>query len=1485
LFSYETAQEDVKKAIGLRVFNMLKNWIEKAWHDFDKDAALPERCMDFLDRCISSNDPLKGVATGIRANLVRKKSGDEATVTKAATNPPPVLIGPRENSFTNLMDLNAEEIARQLTLIEWDIWVKIQPWECLGLSWTKKNKETAAPNVLALINRFNVVSGWVATVICTLESPKKRTKAIGKFLEVAGHLMTMGNVNAVMEVVSGLGRGAVFRLKQTWEGLTSQQRKTYEEVKKLTDRSLSYANLRAAVKKLNPPCIPYLGMYLTDLTFIEEGNKDFLNNLINWNKRHLISETIRQIRQYQLQAYVFTPVPWLQTNLREVTVLTEDELYELSEWLEVRPGKERGPKPQLLVKIQKEQEAAAAAAAAAASPSTSAASSSGGSISRGTSAVGGASLKGMAAQHMDSLPLETGHNWPFYEPDSPINVDVDPMTNVVRSGTLVKIVERLTHNSVNPDSNSLFGFLACYRSFSNANEVLDLLISRWSVPPPKDRGAQDTYNSVMLKPIQLRVFNFLKTWLDRHYSDFESNAELKAKLKAFISGPMQQGNEGYAKVLTNSLTKQEQAAAALQNQSAPGSDAPAPITLPPHVTNPSLLDLSGEEFARQLTLIHHRTFVAIRTEELLEQVYRSLDKDTKAKHVVALQAHYHYLFTFSKNELLTADAHNNSGAVASKLLEIVSRLTALRNNFGARAIIEGIDQVLKSKPQLLDNVTVDAKNTFTENKDALVQKASTKVNISPPMVLPLQPFFTEITSAEAGLGAPLPDKRINFEKRLVISDSLIRLITYQKLQYSFHEVPAYVQFFVSHKVVNPVTSGGSGPVGSGFAPMASSSPNSSFVPRMSSSYGGPNGSISSFGSGSGTNEIGAGADNGPFKFFMMDCVLNDEDIKHEIQDIAGEVYRMNLALIQDEIRKILAGKPAAKLPLAAPAPKAAMPVYAAPMVNPMLGHIGPTPGFTAATGGGVPGVSGAAATAPMGIPTLGSSFAANPTFGGSAPTLLPPANLGHPAYGKMSTAPPATMTVGTPPGSFGSGSFGSPLTSTFGSGSLGPSPFGTPLGTNPALANPALANPALGNPALGNPALGNPALGNPALGNPALGMPVNNNPGLVNSPSSGMVSSISSPSLANSGGSVGTGPGVLPTQAEIPVRPVPGGKMPPGLMKIPPGVNTTPKRIIPGTMPPATPPAFTPPGPPTSAPPSVPPSAAPPAAPAEVSIVGGMVRSDSAQSLPTPSPTPPPEIPATPPPSGPRLSSEIAPSEISLSESGGINIPGPGSDEKKTPLPAFPKSRQSFTSASKQASIRDLMAGLGKISPSGSNPSLRGPNPLSGSGSFPTPNASASQGSAGTPPGTPGGHSRSNSNNSLTDAVTGSLSPSSSFVQPPTPEPSPSPAQQPDLRSLASQQLAIDFPSAQLVQWSGVEPGTNETLVTDLLKTERASHVCSINPSISVTDINNLVRVGKLFKQQNPTLPLACIVLTFNIDAAANELAGRYKMKVYQLKQ
>lgn len=47
--------------------------------------------------------------------------------------------------------------------------------------------------------------------------------------------------------------------------------------------------MREALHRCDPPCIPYLGMYLTDLSFIEEGTPDFTpDGLLNFSKMRMV---------------------------------------------------------------------------------------------------------------------------------------------------------------------------------------------------------------------------------------------------------------------------------------------------------------------------------------------------------------------------------------------------------------------------------------------------------------------------------------------------------------------------------------------------------------------------------------------------------------------------------------------------------------------------------------------------------------------------------------------------------------------------------------------------------------------------------------------------------------------------------------------------------------------------------------------------------------------------------------------------------------------------------------------------------------------------------------------------------------------------------------------------------------------------------------------------------------------------------------------
>ena len=80
-------------------------------------------------------------------------------------------------------------------------------------------------------------------------------------------------------------------------------------------------------------------MYLSDLTFIEEGNSNTLSpdaslgmeeEIVNFGKRRMVSMVIRELQQYQHTPYALQVVPAIQDFLECIETLAAEESYRLS---------------------------------------------------------------------------------------------------------------------------------------------------------------------------------------------------------------------------------------------------------------------------------------------------------------------------------------------------------------------------------------------------------------------------------------------------------------------------------------------------------------------------------------------------------------------------------------------------------------------------------------------------------------------------------------------------------------------------------------------------------------------------------------------------------------------------------------------------------------------------------------------------------------------------------------------------------------------------------------------------------------------------------------------------------------------------------------------------------------------------------------------------------------------------------------------------
>jgi len=85
----------------------------------------------------------------------------------------------------------------------------------------------------------------------------------------------------------------------------------------------SYKMYRQHIKIVSPPCIPFLGVYLKDLTFIEDGNLNLVNGLINFSKRKQLSDVIQSLLQFQGHVYNLQKVPQIVTFLQPASKWNE----------------------------------------------------------------------------------------------------------------------------------------------------------------------------------------------------------------------------------------------------------------------------------------------------------------------------------------------------------------------------------------------------------------------------------------------------------------------------------------------------------------------------------------------------------------------------------------------------------------------------------------------------------------------------------------------------------------------------------------------------------------------------------------------------------------------------------------------------------------------------------------------------------------------------------------------------------------------------------------------------------------------------------------------------------------------------------------------------------------------------------------------------------------------------------------------------------
>ncbi|XP_039270537.2 uncharacterized protein LOC120345174 isoform X1 [Styela clava] len=249
-----------------------------------------------------------------------------------------------------LNPLTPRYIATQLTVIAAKLFHRVQPHHCLA--------KTRPQTVRATIDQFNKV---VFCVIGTILSPSlklsQRTKLLSKWIDVAQECRELKNFSSLRAIVSGLQTVAIHRLKRTWMGVPPSQTNLLKELTDINmkdlitkvgtakvnteDSAISSVRKEAMIRRVQDlhsgivhGTVPYLGSFLTDLTYLDTARPDYLEGgLINFEKRRKEFELLAQLQLLQASCRTYQnldPASEFLKWFQSITVLSEDQRFQLS---------------------------------------------------------------------------------------------------------------------------------------------------------------------------------------------------------------------------------------------------------------------------------------------------------------------------------------------------------------------------------------------------------------------------------------------------------------------------------------------------------------------------------------------------------------------------------------------------------------------------------------------------------------------------------------------------------------------------------------------------------------------------------------------------------------------------------------------------------------------------------------------------------------------------------------------------------------------------------------------------------------------------------------------------------------------------------------------------------------------------------------------------------------------------------------------------
>ncbi|KAK7465269.1 hypothetical protein VKT23_005248 [Stygiomarasmius scandens] len=324
---WEEKRQYLTRCFVLTTFTM---WLEEQ-RLLEEEPHIAGRLTDFVKYI--GNGPFANVAEGIFQTIERLTFANPPSDSPVKS---PSRGRRKKQPKNDLLRLDCTDVAEQLSLLEYRLYAKITPQECLalakcrppqapgvtGLGSNPPPKSCSTTNLTNFCATHDKLAAWVTSTILNNDQLSRRADTVDFWIKVAEKCRNMNNFASMSAIINALSSTVVARLHLTWAHVG--RKNNLDTLLRYNKPTGGFSGYRKLQLQAEGPCVPFVGMYMTDIVHIKDQFSDDadIDGKVSFIQRQRWYEVVKVMLRFQQKAYPIAEnemtMRFISNNMREL---------------------------------------------------------------------------------------------------------------------------------------------------------------------------------------------------------------------------------------------------------------------------------------------------------------------------------------------------------------------------------------------------------------------------------------------------------------------------------------------------------------------------------------------------------------------------------------------------------------------------------------------------------------------------------------------------------------------------------------------------------------------------------------------------------------------------------------------------------------------------------------------------------------------------------------------------------------------------------------------------------------------------------------------------------------------------------------------------------------------------------------------------------------------------------------------------------------